>query len=770
MNNSKLHIIRGVMLASSSFLVFGYSTTALAEDVKEGEVQESGDNQTQGSVALDEIVVTARRTEENLLEVPISISVVSGESLERVGIQQLGEAVQTIPGVSVTPTPVGDLLFIRGIGSGENQGFEMSVGTFVDGLHFGRGRSSRHAFLDVDRIEVLRGPQPVFFGKNTIGGALNITTRRPTDTFEASVEEYIEPEFSTFRTTGILSGPLSDTLRGRVVFRHYTSDGYIRNAFLDTDEPARDEWVGRATLEWDAADNLTFLLKGEYGESDMEGGRAQITRASPTLQALIAPIDPNAEFELNYTKSGPGVSPNFNREFDNSRTYNASLSAEWDTGPVLISSLTGFTGYSTDYAFDSDFTPLDFLHQVWRQEHETWSQEIRFASTNPGFFEYQAGVYFSNEQLDSYKTAFIDFSPTPAPFLGSGNRLHTYEQETETWSVFAEGTFNIAEDLSFIVGYRYTDETKTLDKTFNFADLGSTVPNAGNPVFSAIGLGIPHAINGLERSTDNHSLALTARYTPGDMMFYASYTQGFKAGGFDEGDTSGDLDRIIFDDENVDSYEVGMRAELLNRRLRTQLTAFYSEYDNLQVSIFDGVASLIVGNAASARSMGIEAQAEFAATNNLTVGFTASFLDSEYSSYTAGPCSFGLGVTCDLSGKNLPYAPDLSGALSARWEDQFANGWTYILDGQLFHSSSFFTAGDLDPAVAQGAFTKINATLTFLSPDEDWSLAFIARNLTDKVTAHFGDDIPLSNILGNNYQQYVDPPRTFALQVSYRFR
>jgi iron complex outermembrane receptor protein len=275
---------------------------------------------------LEEIVVTARKREETIDKVPISIAVVSGNRLAAEGVVTLDEAMQSMPGVSVTPTPVGDLLFIRGVGSGENQGFEMSVATFIDGVHFGRGRSSRHSFLDVDRIEVLKGPQSIMFGKNTIGGAFNITTRKPTDELEVSLQAYVEPEFDTYQTTGVISGPLSDTFKGRLVVRSDITDGYVDNDFTGKSEPQRDDWVVRAIGVWSPTENLDVTFKGEYGENDFKGGRSQISRAAPQLRQLVLPIDPRAEFDLDYHKSGPGVSAPFNKEFESSTTYNGSMS------------------------------------------------------------------------------------------------------------------------------------------------------------------------------------------------------------------------------------------------------------------------------------------------------------------------------------------------------------------------------------------------------------------------------------------------------------
>ena len=717
---------------------------------------------------LDQVIVTARKREENLVTVPLSVSVVTGADLDRLGVQRLDEALQSEPGVNVTPTPVGDLLFIRGIGSGQNQGFEMSVGTFVDGVHYGRGRSSRHAFLDVESIEVLKGPQPILFGKNTTAGAFNIQTRTPGDEFEASVDLHVEPEFGTFQTTGIISGPITENLLGRLVLRSFQTDGYVENTFDHVDEPSRDDLVGRGTLVWTPTDTLEVTLKGEYGDGAMEGGRSQVTQASPLLQQLIATVDPGAEFNLDHKKSGSGVAAPFNREYEDDTTYNGTLTVNLDIGEYTLTSISSYVGFDVGYSFDADFTPLDFLHQQWGQHWHSWAQELRLASPTGRKFEYTGGIYLATEKFKNAKDFAIDFAQTPLPF-GSTYRIQNFSQTTDSWSMFAEGTWNLTDDFSAILGYRHTDDQKKANKELYWSQYGSDVPDPSITLYTGLGLGVAHFYKGIERSTDDDSFALTLRYKPNDVMYYASYTQGFKAGGFDESDISGNLDNINFDDETVDSYEVGLKADSLNGRMRTQAAVFYNQYDNLQVSQFDGVAALIVGNAAQAISSGAEFQTQLAATNQLTLSFAATYLDAYYDMYQGGPCAYGQGSFCDLSGKELTFSPEWSGSITARWEDQLANGWTYALDGRLFATTEFYTEADLDPFVRQDSFAKLDASIAMTSPDDTWQFSLIGKNLTDETTFHFANDIPLSNILGNNYQTYVDPPRTIALQARYRF-
>lgn len=717
----------------------------------------------------DDIVVTARKRVERLDDVPISVSVISGSQLDQRGVANLDQVAQSMPGVTVTPTPVGDLLYIRGMGSGQNQGFEMSVATFVDGVHFGRGRSARHAFLDVDRVEVLKGPQSILFGKNTTAGAFNISTRRPTDSFEASIDEYIEPQFSTFQTTGVISGPISSTLKARLVARSIVSDGYLKNDFLNKPEQRRNDWVVRGVVEWNPTESFEIVAKGEYGRNNVKGGPSQVSTASPLLKGLVLAIDPKADFKLDYRKSGPGTFAPFNQEYDRGDIYNATVNASLDIGDFNISSVSAYVGYDLDYSFDSDFTPLDLVQQVWDQKWSMWSQELRFRSPE-GPFEYTGGVYYSSENLTNDKLFAFNFLQTPLSRFGSADRIQNFKQATRNWSVFAEGTWHPTDQLSLIGGVRFTNDDKTVDKRLFWGRSGSAVADPTITRFTPLGLGVAHNYAGLRKKTRNTSLGMTVQYDPGAVMYYASYRQGFKAGGFDEGNASGKLSEIAFDDEKVDSFEIGVKGRVAGGKLQVRAAAFLNKYDNLQVSMFDGVAALIVGNAARSSTRGAELELQLAASRKLSIGATVSYLDAHYTSYKAGPCAFGRGAVCDLSGQTLPFAPKWSGTLNAHWEDGLAGGWTYALDANAFYSGAFDTAGDMDPFVIQRAFAKVDASISIRTPDDRWRFTLMGKNLTDKVTAHFGNDIPLSNVLGNNYQQFVDPPRTVAIQVRYQFR
>lgn len=237
--------------------------------------------------ALEEVVVTATKRVEGLQDVPIAISVMSGDAIEQRGLTSLEDLTVFMPNIHVAEGGAGTQLFIRGIGSGINYGFEQSVGTFIDGVYYGRGRSARGRFLDLERVEVLKGPQSTLFGKNTIAGAINITTARPTDEFESYVDLSYRTELEGVGITGMVSGPITDNLRGRLVAKKYDDEGYVENkAPGGEDGPQQDNLSVRGVLDWDATPDLNFLLKAEYNSNDVKGRQQMISAASPTATGL----------------------------------------------------------------------------------------------------------------------------------------------------------------------------------------------------------------------------------------------------------------------------------------------------------------------------------------------------------------------------------------------------------------------------------------------------------------------------------------------------
>ena len=344
---------------------------------------------------LEEVTVTARKRAESLDDVPISVSVMSGDKLERMAIGGLEELSAFTPNLQINQNATQQTVTIRGIGSGANQAFEQSVGTYIDGVYFGRGRSARNPFFDVERVEILKGPQGILFGKNTIAGAINITTRKPTDELEGYLESEYFTDTDQWGIAGAVSGPVSDDVSGRIAANYKSQGGYIDNSFAGGDEADREEYVVRGTIVWDASDRLEVILKGEVSSFDVDGRTAQLVQPGP-LAGIYTSFDPTFETKLDYNSATPGD------DFDNTDAANVTLTLNYDVNDNLtLTSVTSYVEYNFDNNIPAEFAPIvDYAEQSNRQEHDQISEELRLHYTSEDSrFEFLGGVYYQSEDL-----------------------------------------------------------------------------------------------------------------------------------------------------------------------------------------------------------------------------------------------------------------------------------------------------------------------------------------------------------------------------------
>jgi iron complex outermembrane recepter protein len=728
---------------------------------------------------LGVVTVTATKREESLQDVPISVSVVSGDDLSANAISTLEDATALIPNVTVAEGGVADSIFVRGIGSGVNLGFEQSVGTFIDGVYYGRSRSSRNPFFDLERVEVLKGPQSTLFGKNTIAGAFNITSKRPTDTLEGRILAGYEPEYDGKAIEAIVSGPLADGVSVRVGGRYYETDGYIENTFTGANDPTREDYILRGQLLLEPTDNLEILLKAETSQYNSDGEGYEVTRASPLLQSMVAAVDPNAEYGFNYQRSAPGTGPLFGPEGEETTADNFALTINWDIGEFTLTSITSQVGYEYDAFRDTDYTSLSFLAQIENQEYSAFGQEIRLTSPNSEMFEYIVGAYYSSEDQRNDKFVDADFNGVP-PIAGAltggfgvpvaaltGRRNQRFQQDTTSGAFFGQGTFYVNDQLRLTGGLRYTEDEKDSRKELFYSSIGL---NDVNPLVSAVypnlGFGVVQPATDRTRSEDAVTGEAIIEYDVNDaIMVFARYSRGFKAGGFDEDNVQALAESVEFDSETVDSFEAGLKTEFAGGAGRFNANAFFNTFENLQVSTYDGIASFIVGNAASAETIGIEADLAYQISNAWDFAASIGILDATYKDFPNGPAVFGQGLVQDLSGRPLQFAPEFTLNARTGYETAVFDGWTGRGEVSVYHNSGYEVPGDLDPFLAQDGFTKLDARLSLFSDDGNWDFALIGKNLTDEKTTQWGNDLPLSNLLGNNYYQRIDPPRTVTLQA-----
>ncbi|MEO1034932.1 MAG: TonB-dependent receptor [Pseudomonadota bacterium] len=454
---------------------------------------------------LDEIIVVAQKREQNLQDVPISVSVWDGDKIAAANIADLQELSSFVPNFTVQDAPITDVIAIRGIQSYLNPGFEQSVGIFSDGVYRGRGAQSRFAFLDVERVEVLRGPQDTLFGNNTIAGALILTSRQPTDEADAEISLLHEVEHEETVWTGHLSGPLTDQLSGRLAFldRRIT-DAWLYNPFYDERGPGVDEWAARGTLRWTQSEQTEFVFRYEHGEFDNQSTAGEIHVLAPPL----GPDAPNGgvEGELDFVANGGNTSPEIDEGTDlafigSTDDVHVEISHTLRSGDAIVGVLA-HSAYDFDRAYDADGNPYDAIGLVEREDFEQTSVELRYQLDRGGPISFLGGVHFLNADLTTESfggvnvvdplatmpfgdvdgdgdiefinvidpsaaalaNAFAvagDPSAALVPFLNDFTRYTTLDQRTRSVALFGEVNWRLRDRLTATLGLRYTNTDKS---------------------------------------------------------------------------------------------------------------------------------------------------------------------------------------------------------------------------------------------------------------------------------------------------------------------
>jgi outer membrane receptor protein involved in Fe transport len=754
---------------------------------------------------LEEVVVTAQKRAESLQDVPISVAAMSGDKITDAGIQSFEDIATYVPNFSVSKEGIGDRVIIRGIGSGTNAGFEQSVGTFVDGVYRGRSVQIRNAFLDVGMVEVLRGPQGTLFGKNTVAGALNITTRKPTEEFEAELTTSYNLEFDETELQAYVSGPLTDSLRGRLVLMdRERKDGWIDNEAYDEDGPNTDDQAARLSLEWDVTDSTMLTLRHEYADFAQTGPQFTLQQGSAITD--LFGLAPDRERTNVGNVGDPIMDFGSYLDFDGD-SQESSLTAESEFDSGILTAILAYSEYDFTRSQDADHTPAPTLRFDDEEAFEQTSLEVRFASETGTDLEYIVGLFYQDQTLLVDQLSY--FNAQAAGLVGS--RYALLDQDTETWAVFGQGTYSLTDTLRFTLGLRYTEEEKEADQVAHAADLGSKAPNNDysftdltDPstfgtalLFAAADIVDNHAYDGLQRDEESFTWSANLQWdVTDDAMVYAGASTGFKAGGFNNfytGDGGFDVvafltggpdamhnpEDVDFDEEEVITFEVGAKMGLLDGAAELNVSVFRTEYDDLQVAVFNGDTAFKVDNAAEATSQGIEIDGRWAATDKLTVTGSFAWLDFEFDNFTQQACTFdqlqesGLGAAAcpaagvnDMSGRTSAHAPEYSATLSLNHVQPWGD---YELSSTLdtIYTDEAYRQDDLDPVALSDSNVRLNGALVFGPQDGQWDISLIAKNLLDEDDSFsFSQDAPFSQG-AHVYSPF--PPRSVAIRGRLRF-
>ncbi|WP_440875048.1 TonB-dependent receptor [Thalassotalea sp. PLHSN55] len=744
---------------------------------------------------LEVIMVTAQKRVQNVKEVPISMSAVNQEKLMENNISDTEELSAYIANFSVSESGQGFNVIMRGLGSGPNQGFEQTVGTFVDGIYRGRGHLMRSAFLDLERVEVLRGPQSALFGKNTTAGALNLTTAKPTEDLQGYINTSYDFSFDETTIEGAVSNSITDNLQARVALKVIDGGGYQENTVTGNDEVGHETYNARVTLAWQPSSDLNVTLSAQHDNDELTGYAPSQVYIEPAVAGSGAPIlgiIKDWELDDKSHKTNPALGEVEAATFE---ADHVTLNLEYDMGDLVLTATSGYQDYELSQSNDADQSVLPMVYRALGNEAFTQiSQEVRLTSANDGAFNYIAGVYYQETDLD-YDEIYRVY-----PLVIDGDRQFNVDSKTQ--AVFAQFNYQLSEQWEATLGLRYSNEDKdgTRDFTSLYLPTGKPIVETDlvtlDPAIAArFGLpaqmpGINYSIGVLKGAQDiiDHNLAesrseshftpsLNIKYKLDNMMFYGSIATGAKAGGFDSRSNNDSREKFEFDDESVISYELGSKLTLDDGLADINFAIFNMEFEDLQTTIYDGSTGFFVENGGLATSRGIEMDGRWAFADNWLLSGSVGLLDFKWDEFTGAKCFKSAtvtpdnveegGLSCDMKGKTNAFAPDFSGSLALEYYTELNDLFELKATVDLIHKSDYYTNADLNPWTQQEAYTKLNARVSLLDIGGTWQVALLAKNLTDETTASFSIDMPL--MPAGFYNVWTEPGRSVSMQLSYNF-
>lgn len=750
----------------------------------------NSDNRNQ---TIEEVMVTAQKRPQSSQDVPISIAAVSGDALDSQVIISFDELAADLPNVEFIASPGLDgAIGMRGVyTSTGNPAFEQSVGVYSDGIYISRGRLYNLAFLDLASVEVLRGPQGVLQGKNSVAGAVNFISRKPTDTFEGRLTAHYEIENGSYSGTAILSGPLSERIRGRIALQDQYTGGYLDFPRLDKKDQNESESKGiRASLEFDVTESSTLLLRYDHQLSESTGiffGPYKFQGGvRDTYEGLYQSIDPNFDYVTNgvisngklltVDESGNIATtdklPSQGAEVDMfSATYNLELESRAE-----ITSITSYTDYSTHALYVNSFNPIDWLTQGDDDQDEAFdqfTQEFRYASPVGETFEYVTGLYYLAQNLDaSTDGTIVNASALGYPTMASFVQDAGFVQDTESISAFGQVTWNISDVFRANMGIRNTYEVKSAEAflTSYTPDRSVVLAPGFNPLADLFSSNFSNKDKRTEKSIDP-SISVQWDFSE-EAMLYASWTSATKAGGFNASDSRGD--NFEYEEETASSFEVGAKLSLLGNRMQVNVALFNSDYSDLQVNAWDSTASSFkTGNAAEATTRGIEADFIYLVNNALKVGGTFAYLDATYDDYPGASCSVGeseegncIDGSRNAAGDILRQAPEWSANAFAELSIDVSDGMELMSRLSANYTDSYFMSATNDPYMLVDPYSKIDAQVSLLSTESTWSVSLLAKNLTNEEVPFFANSTPLFD---DAYFSSVEVGREVLLKLEYGF-
>lgn len=710
---------------------------------------------------IDEIVVTAQKREQNLADAPISITAFTSTQIESAGLGDLSEIGHFTPGLYWNNINVSKpQVFIRGLGTTAfDAGSDPSVAVFLDDTYIARFAGMSMEMLDIERIEVLKGPQGTLYGRNSAGGAVKVITQAATDTLTAKLQTSVG-NYNSVDVHGTISGPITDNIKGRLSVMSRDGDGYVKVLNSPRDAFDTNRSMVRGKLEFALSDSTSLIVSADYGRVRegmwaMESSGQVIAQKHPSVVVTTTP----GKFDEAYDFNG----------YQHSSTWGANARLESDLGFADFTSISSFRNAKLDELNDFDASAADSIRRQFAEDSDAFQQELRLASPkDAGPLTWVGGVYFFHENVDRLGQFFAgkdnQFVIGIGPFPGNGGQpfssLDTRTIKNTSVAVFGQATYAILSNLNLTAGGRYSYDKKTMDRT---ATTVGAPPTGVNPFLAA-----PFTVQ-TGKSWDSFDPAVILDYHVTDnAMVYGSYKLGYKAGGFQTDPVvNATAAKVIFDPEHSESFEIGFKSDWLDRRLVLNGAAFLNTYDNLQflrtVSLGNGSFASLIANGASAKSKGVELDLTALPFEGLSLSIGYAYLDSTYRNFIASDGR-------NLSGRQTARSPKNTLNVDASYAMPVGDG-LLTLQGHVNYTSSFWFEGSgYAPYGQSKSYTLLDGRLSYDTGDKQWRISLWGKNLTNQPYRTHNITIvvapsPLTVASLDTYGR----PRTFGVEVAWRY-
>ncbi|WP_330114965.1 TonB-dependent receptor [Pseudomonas sp. JS3066] len=753
----------------------GLALTAQAEETTSTRAKAEQDTQ------LGTVTVNARRREETAQSVPTPISVLGGETLEHQRVYRVQDLQQLVPSTNVSYVHARQSsISIRGLGNNPaSDGLEGSVGVYLDNVYLGRPGMAVFDLLDVEQLEVLRGPQGTLFGKNTTAGVINISTRKPTFTTERSLQASVG-EDGYWQTLGSVSGGLTETLAGRLTAYHTEDDGYVKNVFNGEDLNGGKRQGFRSQLLFEPSETFNLRWIGEYNEEDSNNGILTLYSTGPTVNGVN-------RYERLAAQAGATLVSGKDRKvnFDSDQQVTVfqggtSVEVNWTLpNDFTLTSITAYRWWDFTPRNDDGLNVSASINAGVSVRDKQYSQEFRLASPTGGAFDYVLGAYYFKQDLDNHSFNFYGpqadiWNSTPAGALANVTSEGDGHIDTDSYALFAQGTWHLTERLDFTAGIRGTYEEKSAWVDRDAPDGGAAVTGAA----AAARQGRVGAFDSGDLNQYSFSpsglLSLSYQFNP-DVLGYASLSHGEKSGGINLAVGAAPrlgTDSLLVGTERVNNAELGIKSTLLDHRLLLNANLFWAEVHGYQANVYDQVNRVqFLANAGSVRSRGLEFEATALPVRGLTLNFNGSWNDVRYTDYKDAPCPPEVSLanpvaTCDLTGHQVVGASKYIANLNGEYKWQLADRVEpYVTASYAFRSKAVGTIDDSDfGQIPSYAVVNLSGGVRLDQGDGVLDLSLWVKNAGDKT--YFTS---LWNSANGGYAGVLGTPRTVGATARYDF-